>query len=261
VLNYLEKYNIRLITPCRPGGFRSSPKAMTSLRDFSGDVMELLDHLKVDRFSIFAVSFGAGSALAVAHDLQDRVDRIVLSAAAYPEYHPPNWRDLDLFYQMSGVLGRKWPAMLRQMLPFLIRSIMQNVDRYFDRYISKTKSAHDVAALSNPFIRSRMAEMLGERTAAGLSGMVEENVLNAQGWDFDVANISVPVEIYHGTLDNVAPLAGAALMVERLPFGILTELPEHGHYHHLTGWPWLLARAAGHDVGVGADFYEIPEMS
>lgn len=260
VLATLEKYNIRLITPCRPGGFRSSPKTMTSLCDFSDDIVELLDHLKVDRFSIFAVSFGAGSALAIAHEMQDRVDRVVLSAAAYPDYHPPNWRDLDLFYQMSGVLGRRWPAMLRQMLPFLIRSIMQNVDRYFDRYISKTRSTHDIAALSNPFLRSRMAEMLGERTAAGMSGMVEENVLNAQGWDFDVANISVPVSIYHGTLDNVAPLAGAALLAKRLPNGTLTELPEHGHYHHLTGWPWLLARAAGHDVGIGSETYEIPEI-
>lgn len=260
VLAHLEQHNIRLITPCRPGGFRSSPKPMTSLCDFSPDIVELLDHLSVDRFAIFSVSFGAGSALAVAHDLQARVDRVVLSSPQFPEYTPPNWRDLDLFYQMSGVLGRKWPAMLRQMLPFLIRSIMQNVDRYFDRYISKTKSAADVAALSSPFLRSRMAEMLAERTAAGMSGMVEENVLNAQGWDFDVGAIEVPVEIYHGALDNVAPLAGAALMAERLPNGRLTQLLEDGHYHHLTNWPWLMARAAGCDVAIGASVYKIPDL-
>lgn len=258
VLDHLERHNIRLITPCRPGGFRSSPKPMTSLRDFSEDVEELLNNLGVDRFSILGVSFGGASAMAVAHDLQDRIDRVVLSAAPYPEYIPPNWRDLDQFYQMFGVLGRKWPGMFRKMLPFMIRSIMQNVDRYFDRYVSKTKSVHDVVALSNPFIRLRMAEMLSERTAAGMSGMVEENVLNAQVWDFDVGNISVPVEIYHGVLDNVTPIGGAALMVERLPNGTLTELPEHGHYHHLTGWPWLLARAAGRAVQVGAENYQIP---
>jgi len=259
VLAHLERYNIRLITPCRPGGFRSTSKPMTSLRDFSGDVEELLDYLGVDRFSVFGVSFGGATAMAVTHDLQDRIDRVVLSAAPYPEYLPPNWRDLDQFYQMFGVLGRKWPGMFRKMLPFMIRSIMQNVDRYFDRYLSKTKSAHDIVALSNPFIRIRMAEMLSERTAAGMSGMVEENVLNAQVWDFDAADISVPVEIYHGALDNVTPLAGAALLVERLPNGTLTALPEHGHYHHLTGWPWLLARAGGRAVEVGADSYSIPE--
>jgi pimeloyl-ACP methyl ester carboxylesterase/DNA-binding CsgD family transcriptional regulator len=260
VLAHLERHHIRLITPCRPGGFRSSPKPMNSLRDFTADIVELLDHLSVDRFAIFAVSFGAGSALAVAHDLHARVERVVLSAAPYPEYTPPNWRDLDLFYQMSGVLGRKWPAMLRQILPFLIRSVMQNVDRYFDRYISKTKSVADVAALSSPFLRSRMAAMLAERTAAGLSGMVEENVLNAQGWDFDVADIDVPIEIYHGALDNVAPLAGAILMTERLPNAQLTRLPEDGHYHHLTNWPWLMARAGGCEIGMGRDLYTIPEL-
>jgi pimeloyl-ACP methyl ester carboxylesterase len=104
-----------------------------------------------------------------------------------------------------------------------------------------------------------MAEMLSERTAAGMSGMVEENVLNAQLWDFDAKDIAVPVEIYHGSLDNVTPIAGAALMVERLPNGKLAALPEHGHYHHLTGWPWLMARAAGRDVAVDADSYAIPK--
>lgn len=259
VLDHLERHNIRMITPCRPGGFRSSPKPMASLREFAPDIVELLDHLGIDRFSICSVSFGTGSALAVAHELQSRVDRVVLSSAPYPAYRPPNWRELDLFYQMSGVLGRKWPSMLRQMLPFLIRSIMQNVDRYFDRYISKTKSDHDIQVLSNPFIRARMAQMLAERTAAGMDGMVEENVLNAQGWDFYVSDIHVPVELHHGVLDNVAPLGGAQLMAQHLPDCTLTELPDKGHYHHITGWPWMAARAAGCDVGIEADIYSIPK--
>jgi hypothetical protein len=49
------------------------------------------------------------------------------------------------------------------------------------------------------------------------------------------------------------------MLADRLPNGTLTALADHGHYHHLIGWPWLLARAAGHDVETGADRYVIPE--
>jgi len=261
VLAHLDRIGVRLITPCRPGGFRSSPHHMTSLTDFAPDVAELMDHLGIDRFAICSVSFGTGTALAVAHALGERVIRVVLSSPSYPAYRPPDWRDLDLFYQMSGILGRKWPSMLRQIIPFLVRSIMQNVDRYFDRYIAKTRSAEDLETLSSPWLRQRMATMLAERTAAGMDGIVDENLLNAQGWDFDLRAITAPVEIFHGNADNVAPCEGGAMLAEDLRCATFQVLAGKGHYHHVRGWPWLMARAAGIDAEPGSAKYDFPAHS
>ena len=257
-LEHLEQENVRLITPCRPGGFRSDMKVMTSLRNFAPDVEELLDQIGVDRFSICSVSYGSGSAMAVAHELQHRVDRIVMSSVSYPGYKHPDWRELDLFYQMSGILGRYWPSMLRQIIPFLVRSVMQNVDRYFDRTCKKAKSPHDIALLSHPTMRRRTVEMLAERTASGMDGMVEENLLNAQGWDFNVQDIRVPVDIAHGTLDNVTPVQGAELLAEHLPEARLFRLQDKGHYHHIVTWPSLLARAAGRETPI-EDRHHLPD--
>jgi pimeloyl-ACP methyl ester carboxylesterase/DNA-binding CsgD family transcriptional regulator len=257
-LPHLERHNIRLITPCRPGTFRSDPKPMKSLREFAPDVAELLDHEGIARFSVCAVSFGSASALGVTHELQHRIDRLLLSSAYYPKYQHPNWRDLDHFYHLSNVLGQKFPALVCHMLPFFVRSVMQNADKYFDRYIKNSRSAHDIEVLSNPTSRRRCAEMLGERTAAGMAGMVEENLLNAKGWDFDLGEIKVPVELVHGTLDNVSPIEGGALLAEHLPNAVLHPLPEKGHYHNSISWPWMLARAAGRDVEIDSESFDIP---
>jgi pimeloyl-ACP methyl ester carboxylesterase/DNA-binding CsgD family transcriptional regulator len=257
-LTHLERHNIRLITPCRPGTFRSDFRPMKSLRDFAPDVEELLDHLGIKRFSVSAFSFGSASALAVTHELQSRVNRVVLSSASYPHYHHPDWRQLDQFYQLSSFLGRKWPTIMRQVLPFFVRSVMQNTDRYFDRYIKKSRSAHDIEILSHPTTRRRAGEMLAERTSSGMAGIVEENLLNANGWDFNVGNIMVPVELVHGALDNVAPIEGGVLLAEHLPNAVMHKMPDKGHYHHFRNWPWLLARAVGRDVGIESDTYEIP---
>jgi pimeloyl-ACP methyl ester carboxylesterase len=233
---------------------------MSSLRDFAPDVAALLDHLGVAKAGFFSVSFGSAIALATALEIPDRVERMVMSSAAYPIYRHENWRELDQFYHMSSILGRHWPGMLRQIIPFLVRSILQNTDRYFDRYCSRTRSQDDIAILSHPTIRRRTAELLAQRTALGVEGMVEENLLNVQGWDFDVSGIDLPVEIYQGRFDNVAPYQGAELLAQDLPQARITVFEDKGHYHHITNWPWLVARAAGRDVAVNSDRYCIPDF-
>ncbi len=241
----LKRLNMRLITICRPGGFRSTMHQVNSLRDYSPDVEELCAHLNIDRFSMLSYSFGSGAALAVAHELQARVDRLILSSAAYPAYKHPNWRELDLFYQLSMVIGRRWPNMLRQILPFLIRSILQNVNRYFERHMSRSRCASDIEILSSPVTLQRTKQMLSERVAITMEGMIEENLLNAQGWDFDVKDIYVPVTLLHGVEDNVSPLAAAQLLQQHLPNAVLHELKDFGHYHIFTQWSWILTAAAG----------------
>ncbi|WP_283426329.1 alpha/beta fold hydrolase [Shimia sagamensis] len=256
----MEQAGVRLICPCRPGSFLSDPFDMQSLRDFASDVRELLNHLGVGQAGVLSVSFGSGSALAVTHELQDRISKVVLSSASYPFYRHENWRELDQFYHMSCILGRHWPSMLRQIIPFLVRSILQNKERYFDRYCRRSRSADDIRILSCPVIRRRTAEMLALRTASGMEGMVEENLLNAQGWDFDPSDIHTPVEIFQGPDDNVAPMQGAELLAQHLNNATLTILRGKGHYHHIENWPWLAARAAGKDMAPDGLRYDIPEF-
>ncbi len=100
--------------------------------------------------------------------------------------------------------------------------------------------------------------MLAERTAEGMEGMVEENLLNAQGWDFDVGKINVPVEIFHGAMDRVSPPAAGQKLAEDLPDARFHLLADKGHYHHVTGWPWLAARSVCPKVAIGSAIYDLP---
>ena len=115
-----------------------------------------------------------------------------------------------------------------------------------------TKAVHDAT------VRRRVAEMIAERTAAGMDGTVEENLLNARGWDFGMDAIEVPVEIFQGRLDHLAPIQGAELLSTHLPNCQLTTFPEHGHFFYFLDWPTLIARASGIEATVGSDRYEIP---
>ena len=259
-LEHLDAYGIRLVMPCRPGIYRSDFREMASLRDFAPDIQELIDHLGFDVVSLMSFSFGSGIALATASELGARVSKVVLSSPSYPSYTHENWRELDQFYHLSAVLARRWPAMFRQLIPFIVRSIVQNAKSYMERYCKRTNSQDDIRILLNPTIGIRSAKMLEERTASGIKGMVEENLLNARGWDFDAAHVNCPVEIYHGAIDNVAPFQGGQLLADHLPKGQFTLFDYRGHYHHIENWPWMVARAAGLDVPPEDRTYSIPQM-
>lgn len=257
---HLEHYGVRLVMPCRPGIYRSDFRKMTSLRDFAPDLENLIDALGYDQVSLMSFSFGSGIALATAHELPDRIRKVVLSSPSYPAYKHENWRELDQFYHLSAVLAQRWPAMFRQLIPFLVRSIIQNAPRYMERYCNRTPSTHDVELLSHPTIGIRSSRMLEERTAGGVNGMVEENLLNARGWDFDVSMIHTEVEIYHGAFDNVAPAQGGETLARTLPNASFTKFDDKGHYQHISSWPWMVARAAGFDVAPYDRIYTIPDL-
>ena len=259
-LEHLEAYGVRLVMPCRPGIYRSDFKKLKSLRDFAPDLEELIDHLGFEKVSLMSFSFGSGVALATASELSTRVQKVVLSSPSYPVYKHENWRELDQFYHLSAVLARRWPAMFRQLIPFIVRSIVQNAASYMERYCKRSNSEDDKRILLHPTIGKRSAKMLEERTASGITGMVEENLLNSRGWDFEAQNIHCPVEIYHGKFDNVAPFEGGQLLAEHLPKGEVTLFDDKGHYHHIENWPWMVARATGQDVSPGDRTYKIPDM-
>ena len=205
-------------------------------------------------------SFGSGIALASACELGDRISKVVLSSPSYPVYKHEDWRELDQFYHLSAVLARRWPAMFRQLIPFIVRSIVQNAASYMERYCKRTDSEDDIRILLHPTIGARSAKMLEERTASGVKGMVEENLLNARGWDFDAANVACPVEIFHGAIDNVAPHEGGRLLAAHLPKGQFTLFDKRGHYHHIENWAWMVARATGQDIIPEDRTYSIPNM-
>lgn len=258
-LSILSELGVQVIRPCRPASFLSDPKDMASLRDFARDVDALLTHLQHDRVGVFAASLGGGAALAFAHDVSHRVDRMVLASVCYPKYHHPTSRGLDRHHHLSTRLARLWPRGLHHMMSIWLRGVLKNGDRFFDRRCAESHSMDDTRLLSHPVVRQRFLDMLAQCTVSGAEALTSELVLNARDWDFDVSAIHVPTEIYQGPEDNIAPLAGAELLWDHLPQAVLTVLYEKGHYHSVENWPWLVGRAAGLDLGRDSLIYTLPD--
>lgn len=236
----LEELDLQLIVPARPGTFRSQFKKLSGLSESTPDLVQLLDTLGLDRVTLLSQAFGSSSALAFAATAPDRVARTVLCAPSYPKYEPPDWRKMDLFYIISGVIGRRAPALMKAIIPFLMRSVIQNTNKYLQRHIARSKCPSDIEVLSSPTLQKRIPQMLAERTALGTDGLVQENFLNTHGWDFDLNKVTCPVHILQGELDNVSHPEGSRALAELLPDASYHSFADKGQYLIFSEWPWIL---------------------
>lgn len=241
----LEALGLQIIVPCRPGTFKSHFRKMDGLSDMTPDILHLLDHLGVDTVTLISQAFGSCSALAFAATAPDRVAKTILCAPSYPRHEPPDWRQMDVFYIISGVIGRRAPSLLKAIIPFLMRSVMQNTAKYLERHITRSHCPADIQILSSPTLQRRIPEMLAARTALGTDGLVQENFLNTHGWDFDLNDIRSPVLILQGELDNVSHPAGSRKLAGALPNAVYHSFPDFGQYLLFTEWPWILEACAG----------------
>ncbi|WP_189403007.1 alpha/beta fold hydrolase [Arenicella chitinivorans] len=239
-LPHLVELGLRIVVPCRPGTYKSDYRPMTGLSEFTDDVCQLMDHLNAERAVLLSQAFGSCSALAFAASASDRVEQVILCAPSYPKHEPQDWRKMDVFYIISGVIGRRAPSLLKAIVPYLMRSVMQNTSKYLKRHISNSKCGADIAVLSSPTIQRRIPEMLALRTMLGTDGIVQENFLNTHGWDFDLRNISAPVHVLQGEQDNVSDPQGSRKLAAALPNAFYHSLADLGQYLLFTEWPWIL---------------------
>ncbi len=251
----LEELNLQIIVPCRPGTFRSDFKKMGGLSEFTPDLLYLMERLGLQRASLLSQAFGSCSALAFAATAPERVERVVLCAPSYPRYEPPDWRKMDLFYIISGVIGRRAPTLLKAIVPFLMRSVMQNTKKYLERHIARSICPADIEVLGSPTLQKRIPEMLAARTVLGTDGLVQENFLNTHGWDFDPAEIEAPVHILQGELDNVSHPEGGRKLASALKKAHYHSFPDLGQYLIFSQWPWIF------EVCAGANADELAEMA
>lgn len=238
---------VRLIAPERPGYGLSAPAPGRTLRSWAADVRALADHLGLDRFAVAGASGGGPYALACAHDLADRVTVAGLLCTAGQVAHPAQLRRLSAGNRLKFGVPRYAPWLVRADLAALAPVIRRRARALSG--LAVQRSAPDRAALAAPGARERLEALLREAFRGGGAGCYSDLVLGSRPWGFDVGAVRVPVHLWHGEADAMAPAWMAREVAAALPDCTAHFLPGVGHL--LLGrpevWGGLLAavRRAG----------------
>jgi len=235
----LQKLNVRLITTDRPGYGVSDLQPDRKIKDYAQDIAQLADHLGIDKFSVMGISGGGIFAATCAHELPNRVIKagLISTTNEFEKGHPPK----EMNHENRTVFN------LARRIPWLLKVILWQqkkiLDRHPDKYIIGVRNnvGHLCKADQEMMQQEGMAETLlvhlREALRQGIEGIVSEAKLVTGKWGFDTANIRVPVEVWHGTADTMAPIEPIEQLATKIPHCQTHFIQDKGHF--LTEDPGL----------------------
>lgn len=219
---------VRLVAPDRPGYGHSSYHAGRTLRDWASDVAALADHLKIERFAVIGVSGGGPHAAACARFLPGRVTVAGLVSSVGPLAEPALDRTMEGFNRGLTRLARTVaPALLPL---FALQEVA--VRHWPEKALQSAKkrmAEPDAALLDRPDVRAVFLEDVRHATGSSARAAAQDFELFVRDWGFRLADVAVPVHVWHGDLDKNVPYAHGEFMAERIPGAQFHACPGEGH--------------------------------
>jgi pimeloyl-ACP methyl ester carboxylesterase len=219
---------IRWIGYDRPSYGGSTPHPDATVASAAADARQIADQLGIGRFTVFGHSGGGTRALACGALLPDRVLAVVSVSSPAPWPAP----GLDYFAGMSDGTARELHAAVRG------RAALEEVlaSNEFDPH---SFIAADCAALEGQW--SWFNGIVAAAIANGFGGMVSDDVSAMAPWGFDLAEISAPTLIMHGTADRLVPSSHGKWLAAHCPTAELRLQSGEGHISVLNSAAGALA--------------------
>ncbi len=230
VLQDAEARGIRLISYDRPGYGGSTPHPGRSVADCAEDVRAIAAAFGIDRLAVWGISGGGPHALACAALLPDLVSAVGTLASLAPYGSPgldyfggmgqDNADDIRLYLSDRATAREKSKADREGML--------QSTPEGLFEILATLLSPTDAAALTPEF-----AAFLVNTSRIGLAtsdqGWWDDGVAHLGAWGFDVADIRIPVQLWHGAQDQFVPFGHGQWLAQHIP-GVDARLTESdGH--------------------------------
>jgi pimeloyl-ACP methyl ester carboxylesterase len=221
---------IRLISYDRPGYGGSTPHAGRSVADCTADVRAIARALDIDRLAVWGISGGGPHALACAALLPDLVVAVGSLASLAPYGGPgldyfggmgeENAADIKLYFENEPAARLKCQAD-RERLLSLTAEDMKNA---FPSLLSAVDAAATTAGRAEYIYACNQLGL-----AAGDEGWWDDSVAHMRPWGFDLAAITVPVQLWHGGHDQFVPFQHGEWLASKIP-GVDAHLTdEDGH--------------------------------
>ena len=226
-----RQYGLRVISPDRPGMGESEFQPKREFSDWAKDVIFLADSLGLEKFSVVGVSGGSGYAAVCAARIPERLSKAVIASGP--------WQiDKEVIKAIGFPMNMMWLTALR--VPFLLPIVMKLMIKFMTqepKENSKRNSAPpngmmptvDHEAMAQPERMAIYLQTLRETVKQGTKGAVRDIRIYVRKWDFDPAEIQIPVVLFHGGLDKNVPLALVEKIAKKLPDARLVTYPEDGH--------------------------------
>lgn len=233
-----RRAGVRLICVDKPGYGHSDPHAMGTLLTFARDVASLADALGLSRFAVAGESGGGPYALAAGHALPERLTSVTVLVGMGPGHEAwarEGMKPLNLLMLFAA-----------QRVPWVLRPLLLGYawDARRDRGESRRVTGRHATPEADQQVQREVGHIelasIRDGLRSGVGGMLHETRLLASPWGFELSEVTVHVELWHGEDDVNVPVSLARHVAARLPDCAVHILPGVGHAAgHVAEDAWL----------------------
>jgi pimeloyl-ACP methyl ester carboxylesterase len=223
-------HGLRTVLYSRPGYGASTRHPGRRAADSATDARAVLDALGADDFVTIGWSGGGPHALACGALLPQRCRAVATLGGVAPNDRGFHWAEgmgtanVDAF--LLGVEGGDAYERNLHNGVAILRSVQAH---QLEEQFASLLTAPDRHALHGP-IAEFIAEGYRRATAQDIAGWYDDEAsMLRTGWGFDLADVSVPVEVWQGKHDLMTPPAHANWLCAHLPNARLRLVETEGH--------------------------------
>jgi pimeloyl-ACP methyl ester carboxylesterase len=225
-----QRLNVRVIGIDRPGMGLSDYKSNRKLLNWPDDVIELADALAIDRFPIVGGSGGVPSVLACAYKIPDRLTAVGVLFGPRPLGEKGATAGWSRSMRVQAFIGRNCPLWIEdQIMKALALAVKRNPESAVQTTINRSSKA-DKAVLNQPMLKQLLIDCIRESFRSGSRGCALDFVINMKSWGFNLEDIRIPINLWHGEDDNILPVAMGKYLANIIPHCHAQFLPHEGHY-------------------------------
>ena len=221
---------VRLILPERPGYGLSTAQPERRLTDWARDVAELADRLGIGDFAVAGISGGGPHALACAAALPGRVTVAITLSSPAPADFPGATRGMSFGNRIGLWLQRFAPGLFRRVMAGNAAAFHRDPQRFLDA-LAASMSVSDRQIMQRPEVHATLIRDLEEAYRQGSDAQIIDGTLSmtAKSWGFDLAEIAVPVHVWHGDDDRLVTRAMFHRLATAIPDARTHLIPGAGH--------------------------------
>jgi len=234
-----QNKSVRLIVIDRPGFGASDPDPDMSYIKWVGDLVQLVNYLEIKQFSITGYAMGGMYALACAHEIPERLNKIALISAGMPAESSSDYEQIIPLYKMNIRLAKYLPKVYKLLSDVLVKGVINDPAGFFSQ-LSEKMDAADQEIMKNETFKTEMFASLQEGFLQGGKATAFEIIQLMHDWGFKPKNITIPVDIWHGDCDHHVPLVLAQRFKQHLKHTEYFICEGQGHYLFYQCWEEIL---------------------
>lgn len=239
----LYRMGIHLISYDRPGYGGSTRQEGRSVVDCAEDVQAIATRLELGRFAVVGRSGGGPHVLACAARLGSVVDRVAVMGSI-----APNFKLLEGMARSNIELyGAEEDEALAGIRDHVAK-IKHDPDNLL-KILDPDLHPADRSVVDDIALRRLLHASYEEAVAQGSGGWEDDHLAFRKPWGFQLSEITVPVDIWHGKEDTFSPVEHAHTLKKGLVNSPATLIaaPDQAHFNTVEVLPDILASLVPED--------------